>query len=383
MREKIDALWCAYPWDLLGDPSVVERVTDSGASGVAIAAAYHSVRAATPLHPTHRIVDAAHAALYAPVRELAWAGMRLRPVSGAAWAGDDAFARAASIAREGGLSVEAWIVLTHSSIVGSGAPDLCVTSAYDETYPYALCPSSPEVRAYATRLVEEVIAAAPLDGVMLEACGSLGVDHLGHHEKTQGADWSALDSALLSVCFCLACVDELGRIGADVDRLRAQIRAAIGVQHASKTRVEDVLSDAAAVLAVRTSARHELLGATVAAARRAGIRQITVHASPDPWATGPFSALFDEAGSVDALVLPGNELLGASAERLAELRALAGGTPLAGYFAALPPETPATISERWPAAIASVDRAYLYHLGLLSAQRLSAVGSATRSARVG
>ncbi len=64
--------FCAYPWDLIDDPGAVARVRAAGADGVAIAAAYHSVRAATPLHPRHRIVDARSAALYLPVREGAW-----------------------------------------------------------------------------------------------------------------------------------------------------------------------------------------------------------------------------------------------------------------------------------------------------------------------
>ncbi|MGK9147690.1 hypothetical protein KXS11_08710 [Plantibacter flavus] len=367
------ATWCAYPWDLLGDPGVVGRVRASGATGVAIAAAYHSVRAATPLHPEHRIVDAAHAALYVPVRDEAWAAARLRPTSGAAWAGEDAFGRAAEVARAGGLRVEAWIVLTHSSIVGASAPDVCVTNAFGEVYPYALCPSSVEVREYATRLVQEVVAAAPLDGVMLEACGPLGVGHLGHHEKTQGADWSALDEALLSVCFCAACVIALGSFGADVERSRTEIRAAVGATAADASSPDDVLTDAAAVLMVRSAARRALLEATVAAVRAAGIARVTVHASPDPWATGPFAALFPEASLVDELVLPGHELLGADDDRRAELRAMAGGASLAVYLPALPPETPETIAERWPSTIAFVDHAYLYHLGLLSSPRLEAV----------
>lgn len=59
----------AYPWDVLGDPSFPDRAAASGVSTVAIAAAYHSTRAATPLHPHHQLVDARYAALYRPVRD--------------------------------------------------------------------------------------------------------------------------------------------------------------------------------------------------------------------------------------------------------------------------------------------------------------------------
>ena len=37
-----------YPWDLAGDPLVVSRLVSAGLRHVNVAAAYHSVRAATP-----------------------------------------------------------------------------------------------------------------------------------------------------------------------------------------------------------------------------------------------------------------------------------------------------------------------------------------------
>ena len=58
----------AYPWDVLGDPHFVERANTLGVHEISLAATYHSTRAATPLHPQHKVVDAHHAALYRPVR---------------------------------------------------------------------------------------------------------------------------------------------------------------------------------------------------------------------------------------------------------------------------------------------------------------------------
>ncbi len=62
-----------YPWDLLGDPDAVPRLLAAGLEQVRVAAAYHSVRAATPPHPRHRFVLAETSALYRPLREAAWA----------------------------------------------------------------------------------------------------------------------------------------------------------------------------------------------------------------------------------------------------------------------------------------------------------------------
>lgn len=61
-----------YPWDYAGDPAAAPRAASLGLHAVAVAASYHATRAATPLHPEHRIHDAEHAACYVPVREQAY-----------------------------------------------------------------------------------------------------------------------------------------------------------------------------------------------------------------------------------------------------------------------------------------------------------------------
>ncbi|MEJ8646276.1 hypothetical protein WKI68_43585 [Streptomyces sp. MS1.HAVA.3] len=75
----VTATGYAYPWDFAGDPAATDRAHEAGVETVAVAANYHSTRAATPLHPRHRLVDAEHAACYLPIRPAAWQGMRLVP----------------------------------------------------------------------------------------------------------------------------------------------------------------------------------------------------------------------------------------------------------------------------------------------------------------
>lgn len=172
----------AYPWDLNGDPRAAERFAELGIDAVVLAAAYHSVRAATPRHPRHRVVDARSAALYMPVRADAWG--ELIPADASPWAGERSFTRAAGELRLVGLPVRAWVVLTHSTAVGLANPWACVRNAFGDVYPYALCPSVPAVRDYSRRLVGEVVRQSGVTDVVLEACGPMGVNHLGHHEKT-------------------------------------------------------------------------------------------------------------------------------------------------------------------------------------------------------
>ncbi|GAA3294448.1 hypothetical protein GCM10020295_18990 [Streptomyces cinereospinus] len=77
----------AYPWDFDGDPAAAHRARALGLDAVAVAAAYHTVRSASPLHPTRRLTEVPHAASYVPVRAEAWRGRRLRPAP-ATWLPD-------------------------------------------------------------------------------------------------------------------------------------------------------------------------------------------------------------------------------------------------------------------------------------------------------
>ena len=189
----------AYPWDVNGDPGFADRVHARGLDTVVLAAAYHSVRAGAPLHPTRRVVEAPAAALYRPATAF---GGPLQPVA-ATWLDEaDPFGDAAKALRCHGLKVEAWIVLTHSTRLGRQFPQLSVVNCFGERYTYALCPSWPEVRAYAASLTAAALKDVAVDGVSLEACGQLGVVHTGHHEKTY---FSPQEQRALSVCCCDAC----------------------------------------------------------------------------------------------------------------------------------------------------------------------------------
>ena len=150
----------AYPWDVLGDPDFADRVRGLGLTEVTLAAAYHSTRAASPLHPRHQVVEAPHAALYRPVRPAVWGGRRLQPL-GPAWMSEpDPFGAAAETLRHAGLRVSAWIVLTHNTRLGSAFPDVAVTNCFGDRYSYALCPSHAEVREYAATLAGSMLVVS-------------------------------------------------------------------------------------------------------------------------------------------------------------------------------------------------------------------------------
>jgi hypothetical protein len=360
----VSAAGHAYPWDVLGDPAFPARARAAGVDTVTLAAAYHSTRAATPLHPARRTVDARHAALYRPIRAEAWAGQRLR-AAGPKWMREpDPFGAAARVLRDSGFRVTAWIVLTHNTRLGAANPDVAVVNCFGELYPYALCPAVPDVRRYAATLAAEAVRDAPVDAVSLEACGQMGVDHLGHHEKTAGA-WNAHSRRVLSVCCCGSCRAAWRRAGADDGEVIDGLR---------RDRIHDV------VLPTR-QAHTDALRADVLAAVR-GVRPdapITLHANPDAWATGPSPGLTPTtAADVDALLVPAWPLDSAPlVEAAAQL-----GRPVGAYVTVLSDADSATLVRHARGLVdAGASHLGLYHLGLAPAWRQGLFADITRAVR--
>ncbi|MDT7671211.1 MAG: hypothetical protein QOC74_3994, partial [Pseudonocardiales bacterium] len=174
----------SYPWDVLESPGFVDRAARLGLDEVAVAVSYHSTRAATPWASERTAVLARHAALYRPVREHAWAGARLRPAVPDWVAAEDSASAAVHALTAAGLPTAAWLVLTHNSALGRANPDVTVHNCFGESYPWALCPSRPEVQDFTATLTAEALAGLPVSTVVLEACGQLGAVHQCEHEKT-------------------------------------------------------------------------------------------------------------------------------------------------------------------------------------------------------
>ncbi|WP_329535579.1 hypothetical protein OG568_43885 [Streptomyces sp. NBC_01450] len=373
-----------YPWDVVGDPAAAERVAALGVDSVALAAAYHSVRAATPFHPRHRMVDAYHAALYLPVREKVWAGARLVPGTPGWMTRDDSFTAARDALRAVGLPVHAWTVLTHNTRLGRAHPELSVHNAFGDRYPYALCPASAQVREYCATLVGEILDQGRPDGLVLEACGPLGLGHGGHHEKTDGADWDAARDRLLSLCFCVACLGRYRDAGLDADRLRDQVRAAVDGGASAAVDAQTM----AAVAGVRTRLAADLRRAVLDARASRPTVTVALHASADPWATGPFATLVAGTGPDPELdVLVASAWTGArqGVANLAALRDLAGpAARLGAYLPVLPPRPgdARALADEWAACLdAGADELHLYHAGLASRARLTAAGEALSAVR--
>jgi hypothetical protein len=355
----------AYPWDVIGDPGFPGRVRDHGLEWVTLAAAYHSTRAATPLHPGHQLVDAHSAALYRPVRDTVWKG-RLAPIPASWLPEQDPFGQSAQLLRRAGLRVTAWIVLTHNTRLGREFPELSVVNCFGERYPYALCPAHEEVREYAATLAAEALHEVEVDGVSIEACGQLGLTHLSHHEKTDDA-WTADAQRALSVCCCTECRTGWRSHGLDPASVVAALRSAVR----SSLAFDPAMS--ASLLAVRQLSADRLRAAVLERVReQAPHAEVTLHAQPDPWATGASPGLTPTAAAdVDAVLVPAWPTTQASADAIAQTAAVTGGSATVdAYLTVLPPAgADAVVAHGKRLVAAGAQRLSLYHLGLAAAWR--------------
>jgi hypothetical protein len=361
----------AYPWDYEGDPAAVERAARLGLDSVALAATYHATRAGTPWHPDHRVIDAQWAACYVPVLESIWRGRRLVPLEPTWTTTRDSFTPAQQQLTDQGLSVEAWIVLTHNLALGRRYPDLVVRNAFGDAYPYGLCPAGQDVQEYCATLVEAVLNATSVAGIVLESCGPMGFDHAGEHEKTEFAGWDEGRRVLLSLCFCRACTGRYSAAGVDVERLRKVVRQ--GVDARSGTPEETLGSLAPSVVEVRTGIATELRTLLVGRARAvAPDTRVTLHASADPWATGSFATVRPALGDgVDAVVASCWDVAG-GAGRIRGLRELPADVEVGAYLRLdrdwSDGETTGTRLREY--LDAGMHELHLYHLGLLGREGL-------------
>jgi hypothetical protein len=377
-----------YPWDVDGDPAAAGRVAGLGLTGVTLAAAYHAVRAVTPFHPRHRIVTR-DAGVYYRTDPARWDGRRLRPGAAGPAAGEPdpagSFERATAALRAAGLSVTAWVVLTHNSRLAASG-EHAVRNAFGDVYPWALCAGSAAVREYAATLAAEAAALPGVDAIELEACGWYGFGHGSAHDKTGDVAGSAGAAGgagewLLSLCFCPACGEAYRDSGADPEGLAAQVRGAADGGPA-------LPADAASLLdRVRQAASGRLLSGVLAGVRAATPGQpVLVHSSPDLRAVGANPG-YDPAvlcgpGGADGVVLAcGNPA--AAPDLVARTAAAAPpGARIAAVLQAVAglgghPGTLAAQAEAVRAAGATELR--LYHAGLAAESDLVAIRAQTAS----
>ena len=368
-----------YPWDVVGAPECPDQIAELGADRVTLAAAYHTVRALSPRHPSRKVVTATHSAVYYRPERTHWQDSLLKPAE-AAWA-PGAFTDGAKALRAAGLKVYAWTILAHNQRLGTMHSDHAVTNAFGDPYAWALCINSPEVRTYCALLAAEVAAQPNIDGIELESCGWYGFDHLHAHDKTSGIAFDPATKFLLNLCFCAACTSSYEAAG--ITGLRDVVRAALAPVFLgatpSATLPPDLLE---AVAALRNDIASRFQAEAVAAVRRTRADlPILLHTTPDALAAGANPGAIPD-GTFGAVLQSGGRRTDAALTDLrtyAEAMAKAGtGTPqplaatvnIVNGMGSNHPELPTWVDEL---RAAGAEELRLYHAGLASAADLAAV----------
>jgi hypothetical protein len=230
--------------------------------------------------------------------------------------------------------------------------------------------------------------------LVLEAAGPLGFGHQNQHEKTEGAEYSPWVQALLSLCFCRACRSTYDARGLSSGLFQNRVREAILqeddplITPETASRAQEFLP----LLDVRWDATAALLDACFAVVASSGTTpRISIHASPDPWSTGPFvavgairrSQLWPRMGEVTAVVpCWGDTAQGAAT--VSAMRAAAPEAQVGSYVLVLPPKAAdaAAMASEWRALLdAGSSELHVYHLGLASTRRLTAAADALDGCR--
>ncbi len=223
MSRRPVSVW-TYPWDLhdLGLDVALGRLAEAGATMVSLATAYHAGRFLQPGNPRRRVWFPEDGTVYYRPDTARWAGAEIAPRM-ARIVEEEGDMLSGLIARRdrGGPGVSCWTVCLHNTRLGMLHPDHVMRTAHGDPHLYALCPSSPAARAYATGLVAEIAALGP-DRIELETPEFMGFAHGFHHEK-DGLGLLPEDEFLLGLCFCRHCLARAAAAGVDGEGARRRV----------------------------------------------------------------------------------------------------------------------------------------------------------------
>jgi hypothetical protein len=206
-----------------GTAAVLDRVLGAYCcDGVTVAAAYHRARDVTP-HGPRRVTLRRDGVHFPPPPDL-FGGLRLQPPVQAG-AGEEPLRQVRRLTAERGAALSGWTVFLHNTTLGLAHPDVTQENCFgDRAAPADLCPSHPDVRAYAIALARAV-ARTGADAVVAESLHFGTFGHGYHHER----DFTGLgpvEDFLLGLCFCAFCREYAEAAGVDAGAARTEARRA-------------------------------------------------------------------------------------------------------------------------------------------------------------
>ena len=209
----------AYAWDIVdaGQAAAIDRFEGLGLDTVTIAGSYHAGKFLRPHGKSGKVYFPEDGTVYFQPRPERYGA--IKPLANSLLARLDPMR---ALCEQSRLGVNVWMVLLHNSRLGAIHPESTATNAFGDRYVYSLCPSAPEVRAYAVALAADVTDAYPVRGLSLETPGFLPYAHGYHHEFALNRANAWLDNQL-GLCFCANCCAGARQAGVDAGALRRRV----------------------------------------------------------------------------------------------------------------------------------------------------------------
>lgn len=209
-----DIALCLFAWDLQdeGIDPVLDFCADAGVTSLFLASVYHSGWFVHPHNPRRRTYMTEDGVAYFHPDPAQFAATPLQPKVAQVSRAIDWFAAVGEKLPEYGLKLTPWTVCLHNTRLGLAYPEHTVRNAFGDSYPHALCPSSPAAREYVRGIVRDLATRYPVTSVFLESPDYLGRRH-GHHHERDGTIFPPLEGALMDLSFSahdLAAADASG-----------------------------------------------------------------------------------------------------------------------------------------------------------------------------
>jgi hypothetical protein len=190
--------------------------------GLTMAVAYHDARDLFPHNPVHKVRYLEGGAVFFRPDESRYEGLQFQPRVAELARTEDPLGDLCTAAGERGMSVNAWTVFLHSDRLGFTHPECATQNAFGDRYLTDLCPSNPEVRAYACALASD-IARYEVSTIFAESLHFHGLAHGYHHER-YFEELGIIGTYLLGLCFCAHCLEAARRIGVDAEMVHRSVR---------------------------------------------------------------------------------------------------------------------------------------------------------------
>lgn len=274
-----------YPWDLLdhGIQPSLDDLERAGVDGIQLAFSYHVASFLTPRNPKRRVHHGPPGALHflpESIPEVAWP---FRPPIAPTVDGTAYLTTLLDAIASRGMATVAWVVFLYNHALAQARPELAHRNAFGDVHGAQLCPSNPDVRAYAKALTESVVRHPGVTGIVCESLSFLPYDY-GLLNLKASVEPSPRLRHLLALCFCDACNARARDAGLDAPRLAQDVAKTIDSALAALPDAYDAQpvdrhwidttfdGRLGALHAVRTQAATSLHEQVLTLARDAGLR---------------------------------------------------------------------------------------------------------------